>query len=361
MGDIFHRSQLYLLVLYVVLTLSVGFQIARILYYRHALYSFQLGFLLLCFIWGVLRVVFWSIEYIFWGAFAEVLLWVPLNFQFATFSLLVVFYAHLVHKSTWEKYMKKRFTIAYIVINVVLLALQCVWLGFVNSDIQHSDEDWASGVQSAIAALVFVILVAILAWYGYSLHKVIRSTTKHQMLYQVPSNIFVVTFMIVLLFLSRCIFDFMNTAGKWEVDIDDEHVGSQLVVFFAYFLWEIVPTVTIVLLFWRIPTTHIGGLTRRGKTTMFMLPPPDKVPVSRLFNDPQRYDSDDETTGFLRKGSPASYTPSSYTIGKNAPYSTTPQRSVPHSLESNNGLQSVVTPDNINDNNNALIASSIIT
>jgi hypothetical protein len=90
-----------------------------------------------------------------------------------------------------------------------------------------------------------------------------------------------------------------------------------------------------------IPTTHIGGITRRGRSTVFMLPPTAVKPmpsgnfllsishapciyvittgiVSRLFNDPQRYDSDDETTGLLHKGTPVTYTtppkPSSYLI-----------------------------------------------
>lgn len=336
MSAFYQQSRLYLLVLYASLTFTVGFQIARILYYRHALYSFQLGFLLLCFIWGVLRILFWSLfSDLFSNAFGEILIWIPLNFQFATFSLLVVFYAHLVHKSTWEKQTKKWFTIAYIVVNVTLLILQIVWLVFINSD--QGSAPWAGGVQSGIAAFVFFILVTILAWYGYRLHEVMKSS-KQQMLFQVPPMIFVVTFIIFLLFLSRCIFDFMNIAGKWVVDItDDNSPNEQIIIFVAYFAWEIVPTLMIVLLFWRIPTTHIGGLTRRGRSTMFMLPPSAVKPapsVSRLFNDPQRYDSDDETTGFLHRSTPTAFStppqPSSYntyTFGKNAPYATTPKGS----------------------------------
>lgn len=92
-------SPFFLLCLYCLFTLIVGFQIARILYYRyekldflicivlltlteknefkkilfrliiiniffiysrHALISFQLGFLVLCFVWGILRLIFWS-------------------------------------------------------------------------------------------------------------------------------------------------------------------------------------------------------------------------------------------------------------------------------------------------------------
>eukprot|EP00026_Physarum_polycephalum_P009186 Phypoly_transcript_09299.p1 GENE.Phypoly_transcript_09299~~Phypoly_transcript_09299.p1 ORF type:complete len:415 (+),score=36.99 Phypoly_transcript_09299:118-1362(+) len=387
------ESQFYLLCQYCVFTLIVGFQITRILYYRHALVSFQLGFLILCFIWGILRIIFWSTVSVTGVILSNVLLWIPLNIQFATFSLLVIFYAHLVHKSTWERYTKRRFAIAYVVINAVLLILQCVSLGVVNS--KHPDDlkllgDVQQGLgstrpgyfictpdrfscvlhgvttSSGIAGFVFLVLVAILAWYGFRLHVAISSTAKHQMLFQVPPGLFVVTVIIILLFLSRCIYDFVNVTSTYVVDLDSNSAKDQLIIFFAYFSWEIVPAIMIIVLFWRIPTTHIGGITRRGRSTMFMLPPTAVKPmpsagiVSRLFNDPQRYDSDDETTGFLQKGTPVTYTtppkPSSYTysFGKNTPYATTPNtpRDLPNENAINNQmlLETASNANNIHNN-----------
>jgi len=328
-----------------VLTCAVGFQIARILYYRHNYISFQFGFLLLCFFWGVVRSFFWGfLPVIDDGWVASILQWLPVNLQFATFSLLVLFFVHLVQKSNGAKDLQKQYVIAYAVVNVVLLTLQGVWLGFEIYYITDTTEDlpdWIPQSQAGFSGVVFLILVIILARYGWQVHNAIK-TSKILIQMQIPPTIFVVSVFIFILFSSRCVFDFMNAAGHWNVFLASDSLKDELIIFFAYFFWEILPTLLIVGLFWTIPTTKIGGLTRRGRGSMFYFPPSphakaySKDPhnaaglASRLFSDPQRYDSDDETTGFLNRGSPSSYTHSSpspytaYSYGKNTPYSTTP-------------------------------------
>jgi len=347
MSDYFQTTPFALAILYTVLTLAVGFQISRILYYRHNIYSFQLGFLSLCFIWGIIRACFWWLFPVVsnpWGVIAMTLLWVPVNLQFATFSLLVLFYAHLVHRATWEKSTKKIFAITYIAINVVFIIVQSVWLGMYGYYFKIGTSDdhiWLVTAQSSLAGVVFLILVFILAGYGWLLHSALKATSSF--VQPVPTTIFPITFIIFMLFLSRCIFDFVNAAGYWGIPVTSTSQHDNLVAFFLYFFWEILPAVMILGLFWKIPTTHIGGLPRRGKSNVYQFPfPPLIVPggpypkdheatgvASRLFNDPQRYDSDDETTSFLRKGSPIVYTAqpapiTPHSFGKNTPYSTTP-------------------------------------
>jgi hypothetical protein len=271
------------------------------------------------------------------------LLWLPVNFQFATFSLLVVFFAHLVHRATWEKSTKKIFTIAYVATNLVFMSVQGVWLGLYAYYEKHNMEDeseWLGVAQSTLAGVVFLILVFILAYYGYLLHSAMKGASSF--VQPVPSTIFPITFVIFMLFLSRSVFDFVNAAGHWIISVISDDSFSYAVVFLLYFFWEILPAVMILGLFWRIPTTHIGGLPRRRHNNANFTFPPLIVPggpypkdhesnvsgiASRLFNDPQRYDSDDEATSFLRKGSPIAYStqlPTPHSFGKNTPYSTTP-------------------------------------
>lgn len=115
--------------------------------FRHNLFSFQLGFLVLCFVWGIVRAVFWWLTPVLpepsvaaigmlWYEYMVLFLFsssfrIPINLQFATFSLLVLFYAHLVHRATWEKTMKRICTATYIGTNVVFLILQA---GIVDSN-----------------------------------------------------------------------------------------------------------------------------------------------------------------------------------------------------------------------------------
>jgi len=327
-----------LFLLYGILTCSVGFQIARILYYRHNYISFQFGFLLLCFVWGLMRSCFWGLFYVIsdpWTWQASILQSYPVNLQFATFSLLVLFFVHLVNRSNGARDLHKAYVISYVVINIILVILQSVWLGF---DIHYISEPplWLEQTQVSFAAVVFTILVAILAWYGWQVH-VAMKTSKILLQMQLPPQLFVVAVVIFILFCSRCIFDVANAAGYWNIFLDSDDSKDQYFIFLAYFFWEILPTVLIVILFWKIPTTNIGGLSRRGRGSVFYLPSGNpgqnvfpKNPHSssglgsRLFSESG---IDDEATGFLSKGSPSSYTQSPYTahsFGKNTPYATTP-------------------------------------
>jgi len=52
----------------------------------------------------------------------------PINIQFATFSLLVVFYARVAYYEKWESTYKKRVVAAYSFVNISVL------LGFAGND-----------------------------------------------------------------------------------------------------------------------------------------------------------------------------------------------------------------------------------
>ncbi|EGC38238.1 hypothetical protein DICPUDRAFT_29057 [Dictyostelium purpureum] len=284
-----------LFILYTTVTLIVSFQIGRILYNKHNIFSFRFGFLVLGFVWGLTRAVFWCF-FDFWGNVSfTAFFYIPINIQFATFSLLVLFYAHVVHRATWERFTRKRFTIAYSSVNFILLVLQ-------------------------------------ISFYGWRL-RVIMQTTKSHLQSQLPLSIIPITFFIFLCFTSRCIFDFFAAFGAIQISLNSGTIRNNITIFVTYLVWEILPYILILVLFWRIPTTHIGGLSRRSKNVnSFAYPPQTAVvpgrPVqqsqpssslARLFLDPQRYDSDDETTGLLYKGSPILYSGQHH-----SPYSTTP-------------------------------------
>lgn len=49
----------------------------------------------------------------------------PTNIQFATFSLLVVFYARVVYTTDWEEYYKRRVVGVHVTANLVVLLGFC--------------------------------------------------------------------------------------------------------------------------------------------------------------------------------------------------------------------------------------------
>ncbi|KAN0028361.1 hypothetical protein ACTFIV_010203 [Dictyostelium citrinum] len=316
-----------LLILYSSLTLIVSFQIIRILYNKHNIFSFRFGFLLLGFIWGLLRAIFWGLFDVFslpanYVAQTTFFL-IPINIQFATFSLLVLFYAHVVHRTTWERFTRMRFTIVYLSVNIILLVLQIVWIAIY---VKYSN-GMLQQIQSILNGVVFLLLVSILAFYGWKL-RIIKQNTNRHLQSQLPLSIIPITFFIFLCFTSRCVYDFIAAFGKVNITLSDNaSLRENVAIFFTYLVWEILPYILILVLFWRIPTTHIGGLARRNKNVNSFAYPPQTAVIpgrivqqqpSRLFLDPQRYDSDDETTNLLYKGSPVLYS------GRHSPYSTTP-------------------------------------
>jgi len=184
-------------------------------------------------------------------------------------------------------------------------------------------------------------------------------TSKILLQMQLPPQIFAVSVIIFILFATRCIFNLISAVGYFGVYLDSDDVVDQLVIFLAYFCWEILTTILILVMFWRIPTTSIGGLSRRSRGGEIILPPSGnqgKFPKnphsgsalgSRLFSE-RGLESEDETTAFLNKGSPSSYGNLPYTahsFGKNTPYATTP---INNENNNNSNSASSSNPNNTN-------------
>eukprot|EP01112_Ceratiomyxa_fruticulosa_P014564 TRINITY_DN4185_c0_g1_i1.p1 TRINITY_DN4185_c0_g1~~TRINITY_DN4185_c0_g1_i1.p1 ORF type:complete len:348 (-),score=32.02 TRINITY_DN4185_c0_g1_i1:100-1143(-) len=317
MGLVYFTSvSLTLFIMYSFVAIAVGFQLSRILYYRHNLLSFQFGFLLIGFIWSLLRSIFWGlfpiVDQVTWGI--TVLLWIPVNFEFATFSLLVLFFAHLVNKTTWEK-IKNRYVVVFAGINIILLILQCVWIGFAIST--PNADFWFGFTQSILTASVFLILIVILAIYGWKLHKVMK-TSKLSIQAQIPPQILQATFVIFILFTSRFAWNVATIVGQFEVSLDSDAARDKVIIVTGYFLWEIAPTVLVLFLFWRIPRTN-----PRGRQTLYTFP---QTPTRARFIPSSPYLLSQEKPSSVQKSGSFTSQPllQGYSVGKNSAYSTTP-------------------------------------
>ena len=94
--------------------------------------------------------------------------------------------------------------------------------------------------------------------------------------------------------------------------------------FIAFCLWEILPIILVLVLFGNVNATTLGAFNKAEpkKPTTFIRPKrvtesQDTLLKAQLFNDPKRYDSDDETSP-LHKGN----SPLFYYYGNNSPYLT---------------------------------------
>jgi len=239
-----------------------------------------------------------------------------INVQFSLFSLLIVYYAHLHHNEKNEWYdLKRKYVAAWFIANVILLILQLVWI-FMESQANWlpspEDEGFVGfhSIPNFFTGIIYGLLVIVLAWHGWKVVQKIRSegtNTHHTRLVAHISwvKISVITVALFTFFSLRCIYDFVSALSKSEylaINVDDQASLYQMYFkFFAYTFWEVLPTGLVFILFGTIPATTLGVFSKQSqhsrkvpsyaKVTRISLPQSE----SRLFHDPKRYDSDDES------------------------------------------------------------------
>jgi hypothetical protein len=109
-----------------------------------------------------------------------------------------------------------------------------------------------------------------------------------------------VTFSLFAVFFTRCLWDILSVAtggfhGFIAIDLMDNVWWKQLVLFSLFFLWEIIPAVFVLIIFWPIPKTHLREVVSTSRVRRASLPDfssPDAI--SGLLETDARYDSDGE-------------------------------------------------------------------
>jgi len=314
-----------LFVAYFVLVLYIGLQIGFMIYYRHKLRSFRMGTLIQCFIWALLRTLYFllynSINRVRW--IDRIVYWIPFNLQFSIFSFLVVYYRHMHHeqKSEWKTF-KTRYIITWAILNVTFLLLQIVWisLGIAMDDPSRENEDpqWLASVHLYFNGAVFFILVIVLAWNGWKSALLMKMGSQSKLLARLSFvKILAITFTLFFLFTTRTIYNFISASStKFAVQVDGGATQSALITLFAFLLWEIVPTILVLVLFGTVKSTSLGAFSRPPKSTtphknskVPSVPPNQGKLLRDLFSDPRRYDSDEETSPLMKPAFPSSNSP----------------------------------------------------
>jgi len=318
---------LALFILYFSLSLFTGSQIIRMVYYRHKLRSFQMGFRIQLFIWALLRAVYFAFYNLLENSIIAdaILYWLPFNIQFSTFSFMVVFFAHLQHKhkSEWKSF-KRWYITAWITINVIFYILGFVWVGldcFYDDKHHGNAPEWLVEVHLYFNGGVFFVLDLLLAWYGWKLAQMMTRPEGPQvkLIAKISvKKVVAVTFTLFLLFASRCLFDLIS-ASYSRVSLSITNDLDAILTFVLLCLWEVIPTMLVLILIGTVPSSALGAFSKQPQRHVHPHTRPRRpsetssLLKTQLFNDPRRYDSDEESPLF--KGSPLLYggtTPGSY-------------------------------------------------
>eukprot|EP00474_Spongospora_subterranea_P001518 CRZ01976.1 hypothetical protein [Spongospora subterranea] len=240
------------------------FQLARIAIFKHSLVSFQTAFLSLGFLWSASRVIFFSADIESFIFLQLCLYWIPIDLQFATFSLICVFYAFLVYERQWNR-IRHCYRAIYLMVNGTVISLTLVYI-YLSSNPNFDGSSRLEKTHQTFMSLQFLLLVATYAYYGALI--IIAATTDQVVLFSLrrmsTRTIIVITVCTWLIFLSRCIYNFLNLFGLASIKIGSESGSTHEVsraAFLLSMIWEIVPTTMLLLYFREIPRTNFGWRT----------------------------------------------------------------------------------------------------
>jgi len=239
---------------------------------------------------------------------------------------LVVYYAYLnpIHEVKAEMRKFKRFYITiWISTNLLFLigSIVAIVLGVKYDDpYGETEADWITAVHGYFTGAVFLVLVLVLAYHGFKIFNLIRNGPRSKLLSKVSlPRIGFVTFVLFLLFMSRCIYDFIMAAGVTSFNISSGTSNEALFTFVAFCAWEIIPTILVLVLFGNVNSTTLGAFShlftcfkssgepevayssiRYQKLSHDSLPGSGIFPKAQLFSDPKRYDSDEDSSSSSR-------------------------------------------------------------
>jgi len=248
-----------LFLLYAVITLIAGFQIGRIIFYRHNLLHFQFLFLVYCFVWGMLRSVFWLL--IPWTAPQELCLQgLGLQVQFWTFTLVILFFFQMIHKieKTWKDVRVLAMSL-YLLVNTIFLSgfIAYAVLTFIVPSSENAT--WVDNSFAYFTAIMYFFLAVVLAYYGWRLLYLVVTTDVQIPFLKSRTRVTVLSILLVLIFSSRSVRDCLAGAGVGVISVSSPFalpLATQIAVFLMMFIWELIPAVVVISFFWHIPHTE---------------------------------------------------------------------------------------------------------
>eukprot|EP00727_Mastigamoeba_balamuthi_P007613 m51a1_g3472 hypothetical protein (362) ;mRNA; r:747850-749373 len=270
----------YLAAVFAALALAVVFQTARILCNRHNVLSFQLAFYALCFLWVVLRAVFFALTSFYDTPVTFFFLYsLPTNVQFATFSLLVLYLVQRTHYAQWPQIRRPAFLV-YAGTNVLLLAVHAALAIVAAATWSSATHNAVETASSSIFSIIFFLLVILLAVYAVKLPSDSSRIDPSFPKYPTPTMMSGAAYVIFSIYTFRSIWDVLTAtnieAGAWE---------QALVVLF-YLIWEVAPIVIVLVLFGSVGKVKYRPIKSRVFGEAPVITPAAKVEQPRMLPSP---------------------------------------------------------------------------
>ncbi|XP_045157233.2 G protein-coupled receptor 137Ba-like [Mercenaria mercenaria] len=301
--------------LYGILFSMVYIQLWMIWYYRHKRLSYQTVFLFLALIWSGLRVSLFSFYFndcarvnffplfLYWLMFCF-----PVCLQFVVLCLLVLFFAQVVFKAR-AKYepsrLKRPMKIGLVLVVIVFLSTNITCAAITKMNQSRSLPLYMLYLRVAINDSLFIIMSGILALCIYRMAKMSSASVVLEAKGTTVCQALAACVLILFLYLTRAIYNIIAvtsvTKGSHKlpsfgfgwINVTDQADFVELDKGYAYlsfaivlFVWEILPMFTVIFFF---------RVRRLGSSSSLQdLPSINQDTKAYFFDNPRRYDSDEE-------------------------------------------------------------------
>ncbi|XP_069463471.1 integral membrane protein GPR137B isoform X1 [Ambystoma mexicanum] len=305
-------------VFYLLLFVFIYAQLWMILHYKHKRFSYQTVFLFLCLLWASLRAVLFSFyfkNFITANSLAPFAFWLlycfPVCLQFFTLTLMNLYFAQVIFKAK-AKYspelLKYRLPLymGFLFISLVFLIVNLTCAVLVKRD--HAETRVIVSVRVAINDMLFMLCAVSLSTCLYKISKMSLANMYLESEGSSACQVTAVGATVILLYTSRACYNlvmltlhdnrhFSSFDYDWYNVSDQANLKCNLgdagyVVFgVILFVWELLPT-SVVVYFFRVrnpaqDTNNTGIIPSHGFGPGF-------GSQSYFFDNPRRYDSDDD-------------------------------------------------------------------
>jgi len=190
--------------------------------------------------------------------------------------MLILFYAKIVYQHRWHE-KRMYFVGTCLAVNVTMVILTCLYASFIDISIQRDDSEEAYDgevihiVYDIASSIFFGALVAPAIFY---LRKVFAMNQSQP---GISRQEIIIAFLVFVIFLSRCIVDLL---AAFDIPIFIHYIseikgedGQRVKLlatssFFLIFIWEIVPTLMVIVFFRKMPASR-GGVWAKIKAKFF--------------------------------------------------------------------------------------------
>ncbi|XP_005986547.1 integral membrane protein GPR137C [Latimeria chalumnae] len=302
-------------ILYSLLFLFVYLQLWLVLHYKHKRFSFQTVFLFLCLLWAALRTTLFSFyfkncvqanqlqPFPYWLLYCF-----PVCLQFFTLCLLNLYFAQVIFKAKAKyspelnKY-KIPLRLVFLLASILFLVVNFTCAMLVQENVPENQLKWKVLVRVLINDSLFVLCAISLA---ICIFKIAKMSSANVYLESKGTSVCQATSVgaaVILLYTSRACYNLVVVAmspedrpspfnyGWYNVSdqADVEKISGQAYVVFGIilFFWELLPT-SLVVVFFRVQRPNInlatGGMVNSHSFSS----------RAYFFDNPHRYDSDDD-------------------------------------------------------------------